>query len=238
MDSDVVAPSHSERDLELTILMPCLNEAETVGECVQKARSFLHRHAVRGEVLVSDNGSQDGSQEIARRFGARVVNATTRGYGAALIHGTLAARSRYVIMGDADGSYDFGALLPFIDELRAGANVVIGDRFRGGIEHGAMPWKNRWVGTPALSVLGRLFFHSPVRDFNCGLRAFSRSAFEAMNLRTDWHGVCVGDDRQSHAPWAEDSRNSYCPQPRWPVASAASSALARWLEALALPLDV
>jgi glycosyltransferase involved in cell wall biosynthesis len=164
--------------------MPCLNEAETVGKCVEKAQAFLVQHGVCGEVVVSDNGSQDGSPGIARRFGARVVDAPTRGYGAALIYGTLAARGKYVIMGDADDSYDFGELLPFLEKLRAGADVVIGNRFHGGIEPGAMPWKNRWIGTPTLSVVGHLFFHSPVRDFNCGLRAFSRAAFGIMDLRT------------------------------------------------------
>jgi glycosyltransferase involved in cell wall biosynthesis len=164
--------------------MPCLNEAETVGECVQKAQSFLKQHGVRGEVLISDNGSEDGSPDIARRFGARVVHAPTRGYGAALIYGILAARGKFVIMGDADDSYDFAELLPFLEKLRAGADVVIGNRFQGNIKPGAMPWKNRWIGTPVLSVLGHLFFHSPVRDFNCGLRGFSRAAFETMDLRT------------------------------------------------------
>jgi len=184
MDSDPVEASQLEPELELTILMPCLNEAETVGECVQKARSFLQRNGVSGEVLVSDNGSQDGSQEIARRLGARVVNAPTRGYGAALIYGTLAARGKYVIMGDADGSYDFGESLPFLEQLRKGRDLVIGNRFRGGIKPGAMPLMNRWVGTPVLSGVGRLFYHSQVHDFNCGLRACSRAAFRKMNLRT------------------------------------------------------
>jgi glycosyltransferase involved in cell wall biosynthesis len=184
MSSEVVTPSHGEPDLELTILMPCLNEAETVGKCVQKAQAFLNRHGVRGEVLVSDNGSQDGSQEIARRAGARVVTAPSRGYGTALGYGVFAARGKYVIMGDADDSYDFGGLLPFLERLRAGADVVIGNRFQGGIKTGAMPWKNRWIGTPVLSALGRLFFHTPVRDFNCGLRACTRAAFEKMSLRT------------------------------------------------------
>jgi glycosyltransferase involved in cell wall biosynthesis len=164
--------------------MPCLNEAETVGKCVQKAQSFLQQHGVCGEVLVSDNGSEDGSPDVARRSGARVVHAPTRGYGAALICGTFAARGKFVIMGDADDSYNFVELLPFLEKLRAGADVVIGNRFRGSIKPGAMPWKNRWVGTPALSFLGHLFFHSPVRDFNCGLRALSRPAFEKMNLRS------------------------------------------------------
>jgi glycosyltransferase involved in cell wall biosynthesis len=183
MGSDADAPSH-DGELELTILMPCLNEAETVGKCVQKAQAFLQRYSVRGEVLVSDNGSQDGSPEIAVRAGARVVNAPTRGYGAALIYGTLAARGKYVIMGDADESYDFEELLPFLEQLRAGADLVIGNRFRGGIKAGAMPWMNRWIGTPVLSGLGRLFFHSQVGDFNCGLRACTRAAFQKLDLRT------------------------------------------------------
>lgn len=184
MNSEVVTLSDGEPDLELTILMPCLNEAETVGKCVEKAQLFFKRHRVRGEVLISDNGSQDGSPDIARRLGARVVHAPTRGYGAALIYGTLAARGKFVIMGDADDSYDFAEVLPFLEKLRAGADVVIGNRFSGNIKPRAMPWKNRWIGTPVLSVLGHLFFHSPVRDFNCGLRAFSRAAFEMMDLRT------------------------------------------------------
>lgn len=184
MDSEAVMSSPPEPEPELTILMPCLNEAETVGECVRKAQSFLQRYGVRGEVLVSDNGSQDGSPEIAHRLGARVVNAPTRGYGAALIYGARKARGRHVIMADADGSYDFAELQPFLEQLRAGADLVIGNRFRGGIKPGAMPWMNRWIGTPILSALGRLFFHSQVRDFNCGLRACTRAAFQKLYLRT------------------------------------------------------
>jgi len=184
MTSGGVGPANDDHEIELTILMPCLNEAETVGKCVRRAQLFLERYGVSGEVLVSDNGSQDGSQEIARRSGARVVDAPVRGYGAALICGALAARGKYVIMGDADESYDFGELLPFLVELRAGAELVIGNRLRGGIRPGAMPWMNRWIGTPVLSALGRLFFHSQVRDFNCGLRACTRTALHKLNLRT------------------------------------------------------
>ena len=184
MDPEVTAPPQAASEVELTILMPCLNEAETLGKCIQKARDFLRRHGVRGEVLVSDNGSTDGSQEIARQLGACVVDAPTRGYGAALLYGTLAARGRFVIMGDADDSYDFSNLLPFLDQLRAGADLVMGNRFRGGIRPGAMPWKNRWIGTPVLSGLGQLFFDSQIGDFNCGLRAYSLAAFHRMNLRT------------------------------------------------------
>ena len=184
MSFEAPTPAAGESDLELTILMPCLNEAETLGRCVEKAQGFLRNHQVRGEVLVSDNGSDDGSPDIAQRLGARVVRVATRGYGAALIHGATAARGRFVIMGDADDSYDFTELAPFLEELRGGADVVIGNRFKGSIRPRAMPWKNRWIGTPVLSALGHLFYHSPVRDFNCGLRGFSRSAFERMDLRT------------------------------------------------------
>jgi len=184
MDAGVVAPAHTESGLELTILMPCLNEAETVGQCVQKAQSFLVQHGVRGEVVVSDNGSQDGSPDIARRSGARVVPVPIRGYGAALIHGSLAASGKYIVMGDSDNSYDFSNLQPFLEELRKGHDLVMGNRLTGGIKPRAMPWMNRWVGTPLLSTLGRLFFHCPVGDFNCGLRAYSAEAFRRMDLRT------------------------------------------------------
>jgi glycosyltransferase involved in cell wall biosynthesis len=184
MNVDIAAASNAESDLELTILMPCLNEAETVGKCVQKAQSFLVQHGVRGEVVVSDNGSQDGSQDLARRSGARVVDVPTRGYGAALIHGSLAARGKHIVMGDADDSYDFSNLMPFLQNLREGHDLVMGNRLTGGIKPGAMPWMNRWVGTPLLSALGRLFFHCPVGDFNCGMRGYTAEAFGRMTLRT------------------------------------------------------
>ncbi len=184
MNADIVAASPADSALELTILMPCLNEAETVGKCVQRAQSFLQRHGVHGEVLVSDNGSQDGSQDIARRLGARVVDVPARGYGAALIHGSLAARGKYIVMADSDDSYDFSNLMPFLEKLRQGHDLVMGNRLAGGIKPGAMPWMNRWVGTPLLSALGRLFFHCPVGDFNCGLRGYSAEAFHGMDLRT------------------------------------------------------
>ncbi len=171
-------------ELELSIVMPCLNEAETLGGCVRAARSFLETHGVRGEVVVADNGSSDGSQAIARQEGARVVEVEPRGYGAALYHGTLAAKGRFVIMGDSDQSYDFSALLPFLEQLRAGADLVMGDRFSGGIEPGAMPWMNRHVGNPILSGIGRLLFGCPARDFHCGIRGYSMEAFRRMDLRT------------------------------------------------------
>jgi len=176
-----------ERDatpVELTVLMPCLNEAETLETCIRKARSYLERSGVVGEILIADNGSTDGSQEIARRLGARVVDVETRGYGAALFAGASAARGRYVIMGDADDSYDFSNLDAFVDGLRQGNDLVMGNRFMGGIRPGAMPWKNRYLGNPALTAIGRLFFSCPARDFHCGLRGFSVDAFRRMDLRT------------------------------------------------------
>ena len=171
-------------EFELTIVMPCLNEAETLETCIRKAQSFLKTHNVKGEVLIGDNGSTDGSQEIARRCGARVVDATVRGYGAALLCASLAAKSTFVIMGDADDSYDFTALLPFLEKLRDGYELVMGNRFKGGIKPGAMPWKNRYLGNPVLSCIGKLLFGSPVADFHCGLRGYSTDAFRRMDLRT------------------------------------------------------
>ena len=173
-----------EYSLELTILMPCLNERETLETCIRKSQEFLKQNRIRGEVVVGDNGSADGSQEIARRCGARVVHIHERGYGAALIHGSAAARGKYIIMGDSDNSYDFSNLLPFVKKLRAGYDLVMGNRLAGGVKPGAMPWKNRWIGTPVLSGLGRLFFRCPVGDFNCGLRGYTAVAFQEMDLRT------------------------------------------------------
>jgi glycosyltransferase involved in cell wall biosynthesis len=169
---------------ELTILMPCLNEAATVGGCVAKARAFLERAGIEGEVLVADNGSEDGSPEIAERAGARVVRVAERGYGAALDGGIRAARGRYVIMGDADDSYDFERLEGFVEKLRAGYTLVMGNRFAGGIRAGAMPWLHRYLGNPVLSFIGRVLFRTPVRDFHCGLRGFDRAAVQALELRT------------------------------------------------------
>jgi glycosyl transferase family 2 len=171
--------------LELSIVMPCLNEAATVEKCIRKAHDFLRRHRVAGEVVVGDNGSTDGSPEIARRAGARVVPVAVRGYGAAVHTAATAAHGRFVIMGDADDSYDFSTLLPMLEKLRAGFDLVMGNRFAGSIAPGAMPWKNRLIGNPALSGLGRLLFGAPVRDFHCGLRGFSKAALERMDLQTD-----------------------------------------------------
>lgn len=168
---------------ELTILMPCLDEAETLAACIDKAQGFLRRSGIDGEVVVADNGSTDGSQAIAEAHGARLVHVATRGYGAALVGGTLAARGRFVIMGDADDSYDFSALEPFVERLRAGDDLVMGNRFAGGIRRGAMPALHRFLGNPVLSGIGRLFFRAPVGDFHCGLRGFRRDAVVALDLR-------------------------------------------------------
>ncbi len=167
---------------ELTILMPCLNEARTVGFCVRQAREFLESHGVAGEVLIADNGSTDGSQRIAEDAGARVVPVAERGYGAALRGGIAAARGRFVIMGDCDASYDFAHLMPFVEKLRGGAALVMGNRFKGGIAPGAMPPLHRYFGNPVLSALGRMFFRSPVGDIYCGLRGFDRAAIARLDL--------------------------------------------------------
>jgi glycosyltransferase involved in cell wall biosynthesis len=169
--------------IELTILMPCLNEAETIQSCVRNAMKFLAESGISGEVLVADNGSTDGSRAMAERLGARVISIASRGYGAALIGGIEAAAGRFVIMGDSDGSYDFTALGPFVTELRAGTELVIGNRFKGGIKPGAMPLLHRYLGNPLLSWIGRVFFSIPIGDFHCGLRGFSREAVRRLDLR-------------------------------------------------------
>jgi hypothetical protein len=169
--------------VELTIVMPCLNEAETVAICVRKAVQFIADSGISGEVVLADNGSTDGSRQLAADAGARVVPVTERGYGSALMGGILAARGEYVIMGDADDSYDFTNLMPFVEELRKGADLVMGNRFKGGIAPGAMPPLHRYLGTPVLSFIGRLFFRSNIGDFNCGLRGFRRDSAIALGLQ-------------------------------------------------------
>ena len=171
-------------DLTVTILMPCLNEAETLAFCVRQAVTALRDNNVAGEVLVADNGSTDGSQKIATDEGARVVNVPTRGYGAALIAGIEAARGKYILMADADASYHFEHLPRFLPKLDEGYDLVMGNRFSGSIEPGAMPPLHRYLGNPVLSSIGRIFFRIPVRDFHCGLRAFRRDPILALNLRT------------------------------------------------------
>ncbi len=179
-----VPASPEARPCELTILMPCLNEAETVGICVRKAMHYLQSRNIAGEVVIADNGSSDGSQAIAFALGARVITVPQRGYGAALLAGIAAARGAYVIMGDADDSYDFSALDPFVAKLRHGCDLVMGNRFAGGIEPGAMPFLHKYLGNPVLSGLGRLFFGAPVGDFHCGLRGFRRDAIVDLGLCT------------------------------------------------------
>src|SRR5260370_14978563 len=170
--------------VELSIVMPCLNEAATIGRCIAKARAFLVGNAVAGEILVSDTGSSDRSQESAGWKHARVVDVAERGYGSALLGGIQAARGTYVIMGDSDDSYDFSALGGFLERLRAGDDLVMGNRFKGGIKPGAMPALHRYLGNPVLSAIGRAFFHSTVRDFHCGLRGFRRDAILALDLQS------------------------------------------------------
>lgn len=180
MAPDVEPPA----DLELSIVMPCLNEAETLEACIRKAQGAIERGGFSAEIVIADNGSTDGSREIAERLGARVVSIGEKGYGSALRGGIAAARGRFIIMGDADDSYDFSAIAPFVEKLREGFDLVMGNRFRGGIAPGAMPWKHRWVGNPVLTGIGRLFFRCEARDFHCGLRAFRKDAFDRMDLRT------------------------------------------------------
>jgi hypothetical protein len=184
--SQIAVPSSSNArpTVEVTVLMPCLDEAATLGECVRAAQRAIRELAVDGEVVVADNGSTDGSPDIAREGGARVVGVAMKGYGAALFEGVTYSRGRFIVMADADGSYDFSHLERFVRPLQAGADLVIGNRFAGGILPGAMPWKNRYLGNPVLSCLGRLFFRSPVGDFHCGMRAFSRKAFDRLDLQT------------------------------------------------------
>ena len=169
---------------ELTILMPCLNEAETLAACINKAHTYLKESGVHGEVVVADNGSTDGSQKIAEEHGARVVNVPEKGYGAALIGGCNGARGKYVIMGDADDSYDFLHLAPFVEKLREGYDLVMGNRFKGGIEPGAMPPLHRYLGNPVLSFIARLFFPCKIGDYHCGLRGYNRESILKLGLVT------------------------------------------------------
>ena len=169
---------------EFSVVLPCLNEAETLAKCIGKAQRAFRELGIDGEVVVADNGSTDGSQQIAERLGARVVPIEARGYGNAIRGGIHAARGRYLIMGDSDDSYDFSKIRPFVEKLRGGSDLVMGNRFQGGIMPGAMPWKHKWIGNPVLSFIGRLFFHCPVGDFHCGLRGFSKDAYGRMQLQT------------------------------------------------------
>lgn len=179
------ARSQNEIELELSIVMPCLNEAETLAICIEKAKNSIKQLGLEGEVIIADNGSTDGSVEIALNAGARVVHVTEKGYGNALLGGITAAQGKYVIMGDADDSYDFTNLGPFIEKLREGYDLVMGNRFKGGIKPGAMPPLHKYLGNPVLTWIARLLFRRPpVTDFHCGLRGFSKSAAERMDLQT------------------------------------------------------
>lgn len=169
---------------KLSIIMPCLNEAETLETCITKAKLFLSDHSIQGEVVIADNGSTDGSQEIAAKAGARVVNVPQRGYGSALMSGIEAAQNEFIIMGDADDSYDFTNLQLFVNALQEGADLVMGNRFKGGIKPRAMPFLHRYLGNPVLSWTARLFFKSSIRDFHCGLRGFRKQAMLSLNLQT------------------------------------------------------
>jgi len=171
-------------DIQISVVMPCLNERATVGTCVSKALETMQRNGIRGEVIVADNGSTDGSQLVAADFGARVVAVETRGYGSALRGGIAAARGKFILMGDADDSYDFTQLPAFLRKLEEGFDLVMGNRFQGGIHPGAMPPLHRYLGNPVLTGVGRLFFKSPIGDFHCGLRGFRKDAIESLQLRT------------------------------------------------------
>ena len=189
--------SDDKDHLEVTILMPCLNEAETIACCIEAALQTLHDCNVRGEVLIADNGSTDESRELAARAGARVIEVGEKGYGSALIGGIKSAYGEYILMGDADGSYDFGELPNFLEHLRHGKKLVMGCRLPvggGSIENGAMPWLHRWIGNPVLSTLGKIFFKSDIDDFHCGLRAFHRQSIIDLDLQ------CIGMEFASEMP--------------------------------------
>jgi len=180
----VTMPVQQTETIEVSVVMPCLNEAETLEICIVKAQRAMREANIAGEVVVADNGSTDGSVAIAERLGARVVNVRAKGYGNALMGGIAVALGKYVVMGDADDSYDFGHIPRFVEQLRKGSDLVMGNRFRGGIQKDAMPPLHRYFGNPALTRLGRLFFRSPVGDFYCGMRGFRKDAYERMGLRT------------------------------------------------------
>jgi len=178
------SPRTARSEIELSIVMPCLNEERTVGNCVAQAKSFLKTSKIKGEVIVADNGSSDRSIEIAKEAGARIVNVSRKGYGSALMGGFEAAKGKYIIMADADESYDLVNLMPFVEKLRDGYDLVMGNRFKGGIKKGAMPWHHKYIGNPILSFVGQLFFRTPAKDFHCGLRGFTKEAIGKMNLQT------------------------------------------------------
>ena len=183
-ESEAEAIRRDGSEIELSVVIPCLNEARTLGTCIEKAVSTMGKLGIRGEVVVADNGSTDGSIEIAERAGARVIRVPVRGYGNALMHGCTAARGRFILMADGDDSYDFRGLGPFVEKLREGYDLVMGTRLRGTIMPGAMPWKNRYIGNPALTGILRILFRAPISDAHCGMRAFTKEAFTRLRLRT------------------------------------------------------
>lgn len=176
--------NESNTTCELSIIMPCLNEAETIGICIEKAKKYIEVSGVSAEIVIGDNGSTDGSQEIAKALGARVIDIPVKGYGAALMGAITNAKGKYIIMGDSDDSYNFLALQPFVDKLREGYDLVMGNRFKGGIEKGAMPFLHRYLGNPVLTFIGRLFFSINAKDFHCGLRGFNRESILSIGLIT------------------------------------------------------
>jgi glycosyltransferase involved in cell wall biosynthesis len=173
-----------KKNIKITILMPCLNESETLAVCITKAINWLKKQSFVGEILIADNGSTDGSQEIAKNLGARVISISEKGYGSALFYGCMSAKGEWIIMGDSDDSYNFSKLDPFVEGLNSKADLVMGNRFLGGIEKGAMPWKNKFIGNPLLTLIGKILFRCPCDDFHCGLRAITKKAFLKLDLRT------------------------------------------------------
>ncbi|GAB4492542.1 MAG: glycosyltransferase family 2 protein [Anaerolineales bacterium] len=177
-------PDKIPTDPELSIVLPCLNEERTVGTCIDKAQASLQKNRISGEIIIADNGSTDQSVEIALARGARVVHVKEKGYGSALKGGIEAAQGKYILMADADDSYELDNLMPFLEKLREGYDLVMGNRFKGGIAPGAMPWHHRYIGNPALSFLGKLFFQTPANDFHCGIRGFTQTAIRQINPQT------------------------------------------------------
>lgn len=181
----------TELEVEVSLVMPCLNEAETLATCIRKAQATILEHQLSAEIVIADNGSTDGSAAIARRLGVRVVSVREKGYGSAVTGGVRAARGKYIVLADTDGSHDLTSIYPFVEKLRHGYELVMGNRFQGGIERGAMAWSHRWIGNPILTWLGRVFFGCPVGDFHCGMRAFTKDAFYRMDLRTTGFEFCT-----------------------------------------------
>jgi hypothetical protein len=168
----------------VSAVMPCLNEEETLAFCIKKAQDAFKKLGIAGEVVVADNGSTDSSVQIAEELGARVVHQSEKGYGAALMAGIEGAHGKIVVMGDSDDSYDWSSIGDFVRKIEEGNDLVMGNRFRGGIEKGAMPWHHRYFGNPVLSAIARLYCKAPIGDFHCGMRAFTKEGYSRMNLQT------------------------------------------------------